>query len=165
MTGFVSLPPITPVTPPLEGEPSPQSVAADGFFPPIDCADLRGRMKVGTAITDERLREAVIGAITTALIELHEWRLAQVLAGYATAAAIPGMPQVDGQGWYEQLWRRAVSNYACAALAETYRDLSATGHADDRAEAKGLSAEDYRREGRYAVRDMLGEPRSWIELI
>lgn len=163
MTGFVSLPPVTPPAPPEEC--NAQLVVADGFFPPIDCAMLRDRMKVGPAITDARLREAVIGAMTTALIELADWRTVQVLAGFDSASTIPGKPEIDGENWYALLWRRAVSNYACAALAETYRDLTATGAADDRAEAKGLSAEDYRREGRYAVRDILAAPRSWIELI
>lgn len=162
MNGFVSVPPPSIDCP---GESCALVVMADGFFPEVDLHALREVMRVGTAVTDARLREAVIAAMTTAMRELADWRTAQVLDGNDRADAIPGQPEIDGQNWYGHRWRRAVYNYACAELAETHRDVSATGDGSDRAEAKALCADDYRRDGLHAVRDILGVPRIHAELI
>ncbi|MFY9349914.1 MAG: head completion/stabilization protein [Sphingobium sp.] len=163
MNGFVSVPP-APIDCPGD-EACAATIAADGFFPAVDMHALRETMRVGTMVTDARLREAVIAGMTTALRELAAWRTEQVLAGYPSVDLIMGQPRIDGQNWYAQRWRRAVYNYACAELAETHRDVSATGDGSERAEAKALSADDYRRDGLHAVRDILAVPRIHAELI
>lgn len=163
MSGFVSVPAPSIACP--RSTDCTLLVAADGFFPDIDLHDLRDAMRIGTAVTEARLREAVIAAMTTAMRELAEWRTAQVLDGYDRADAIPGMPDIDGGNWYGHRWRRTIFNYACAELAETHRDVSATGDGSDRAEARALSADDYRRDGLHAVRDILAVPRIHAELI
>jgi hypothetical protein len=163
MNGFVSVPPAAIDCP---GEEScAQMIEADGFFPAIDLHALRDTMVVTTIVTDARLRESVIAAMTTAMRELAEWRTAQVLDGYDRADMICGQPMIDGQNWYGHRWRRAIYNYACAELAETHRDVSATSDGSDRAEKRALTAEEYRRDGLHAVRDIIGTARIHAELI
>jgi hypothetical protein len=161
MNGFVSVPPASIACP---GEDCAQIVHADGFFPEIDLHDLRDVMRIGTAVTDPRLREAVIAAMTTTMRDLAIWRTDRILEGFDRADAIPG-PEIDGTSLIGHRWRRAVYNHACGELCETHRDVSATGDGSDRAEDKALSADDYRRDALHAIRDILGESRIYAELI
>lgn len=170
MTGLVSIP---PASTPCAGDDSCELlVHADGWFAPIDLHHLRNTMRVGTLVTDARLREAVLKAMTDALKDLATWRTAWILDGVEHVSQVPGT-QLDGESICSHLWRAAVHNFALAQLAETHRDVSATGAGDDRAEARATSAEDYRRDALHAVRDMLavtstGEgqrPRIDVELI
>ncbi|WP_198351062.1 head completion/stabilization protein [Flavisphingomonas formosensis] len=155
MTGFVSSPPPSS---------SATILGADGWWPDIDLAHLRDTMRLGTVVTDDRLTEAAIGAMISVRRDLRTWKLARVLDGAATLADVPAEP-LAGVSELVLLWRRAVYNHACADLCETYRDLSATSDGSDRAEARALGADDYRRNALFAVRDMLAVGRVAVELI
>lgn len=63
------------------------------------------------------------------------------------------------------LYTRAVRFHAGAELAELHRDLSATTDGQTRAEPQLLTAEDYRKHATAAIRDILGVPRTTVELI
>lgn len=161
-TGIVSIPPAS--LPCGDDESCALLVHADGWFSPVDLGALRATMRIGTAVTDARLREATLKAMVTTLRDLFCWRTEQVLCGIEHVSLVPG-PELDGGSWYENRWRTAVYNYACAELAETHRDVTATIDGSDRAEVKALSADDYRRDALHAVRDMLGITRIVAELI
>ncbi|MES2042603.1 MAG: head completion/stabilization protein [Pseudomonadota bacterium] len=160
--GIVSIPPAS--TPCSDDESCELLVHADGWFSAIDLHAFRATMRVGTAVTDARLREAVLKAMVTTLRDVSAWRSEQVLCGIEHVSLVPG-PELDAGSWYENRWRTAVYNYACAELAETHRDVTATGDGSDRAEDKALSADDYRRDALHAVRDILGVTRIVAELI
>lgn len=153
MTGLVSIPP--PSAPCAGDATCGQLVAADGWFDAIDLHKLRDTMRVGTTVTDARLREAVIKGMTDALKDLAIWRTARVLEGIEKVADVPSI-KLDGVSICSHHWRSAVYNFAMAQLAETHRDMSATTAGEDRADARALSADDYRRDALHAVRDLLG---------
>ncbi|PKP91447.1 MAG: hypothetical protein CVT77_12205 [Alphaproteobacteria bacterium HGW-Alphaproteobacteria-16] len=152
MTGLVSIPPAT--APCTDAESCELLVHADGWFAPVDLHRLRDSMRVGTLVTDARLREAVLKAMTDALKDLAGWRTAWALEGVEHVSQVPGT-QLDGESICTQHWRTAVFNFALAQLVETHRDISATGSGEDRAEERAKSADDYRRDGLHAVRDLL----------
>jgi hypothetical protein len=161
-TGIVSIPPVSP--PCSDDDSCALLVHADGWFTPVDLHALRETMRIGPAVTDARLREATLKAMVTTLRDVSAWRSEQVLCGVDHVSLVPG-PELDGGSWYENRWRTAVYNYACAELAETHRDVTATSDGSDRAEVKALSADDYRRDALHAVRDILGVTRIVAELI
>ena len=80
-------------TPPrLEHEPP---IANDGFWPDIDPAEARARMRIDGTVTAPRLRAALVEAIAATNAQLATWQADQVAAGHATLAAVPA-PSIDG---------------------------------------------------------------------
>lgn len=151
--------------PPADDSIADATVACGPFWPDIDLNDLRAKMRIGgTSIPAERLREAAEAAALTALNDLTDWQAAQVSAGYATLTSVPA-PAIGGVTRLTLAWRRAVYAYAAADLTETHRDLSATPTGATRGEEVMLSADDHRRNGLFAVRDILGVNRVASELI
>jgi len=64
-----------------------------------------------------------------------------------------------------RLYRRAVYASAQAELIERYRDVDTTHAGHVRADTLDPTIDDYRRNVRYAIRDMLGRPRADVELL
>ncbi|MDB5724996.1 MAG: 31, BuPhKS14 gp31 [Novosphingobium sp.] len=139
-------------------------VVADGWYPPIDMVLLRKAVKIGADVDDERVKDAVITAMIAVGIELMLWKLAHVDAGVEQLEDLPG-DMIAGAKIIVHLWRRAVYSFVAAELAENSRDISATKDGADRAEEKALTADDHRRNGIHAIRDMLGVGRTTVELI
>lgn len=162
VTGFVSSPP--PSSSANTQDPDTFVLPADSWWPDIDLSHLRDTMRLGTVITDARLAEAAINAMITVRRETRAWKLARMCDGAESLSDVSA-EQLAGESELEILWRRAVYNYACADLCETYRDLSATTDGADRAEAKISSAEEYRRNALFAIRDINGVARIAAELI
>ena len=99
MTGLVSIPPAS--APCSEDESCELLVHADGWFPPIDLHAMRREMKVGTIVTDDRLRLAILSGMVAAFRDLAGWRSAQVLDGIEEMSQVPGL-QLDGESIYGQ---------------------------------------------------------------
>lgn len=161
--GFVSSP-----TPAPDPAPSPPSsgprVEHDGFYPGVDLTHMRETMRIGEVVTQARLTEvAKVGMVATGR-ELRRWRAVQVAAGAATLDAIEA-EQIDFENVLIVSYRRAVYSYAAAELAETHRDITATGDGADRGEQKALTADEHRRNATYAIRDILDVERVDSELI
>lgn len=151
--------------PPDPASPDGSTVAADSWFPPIDCNACRKAMRIGKVVTHERLRFAIVGALLSVMGELAAWKAARVADGAADLDAVAPGEQVGGQTRLAALFARAVYTYAAADIAEHYRDLSATDEGDQRAEEIVPAAADYRRMSTLAIRDILGVTRTAIELI
>jgi len=113
---------------------------------------------------DARVTDAIITAIITTSIELMLWKMNHVDAGVEKLEDLPG-DTIAGEKMIVHLWRRAVYSFVAAELAENSRDISATKDGSDRAEEKALTADDHRRNGLHAIRDMLGVGRTTVELI
>lgn len=140
--------------PPDNFDPAGETIAADGWFPAIETADIRATIRLGEgAVTDARLRAAVEGAILSGLRALAEWRAARVLAGAADLSATTEL-LLDGQNMAVAIWQRVVRYYAAAELADLHIDVSATDEALDREEEKRESADMYRRKAYEAVADL-----------
>lgn len=146
---------------PVSDEPP---ITNDGFFPDVDVADLRARMRFRDGVTAERLREAAVAAIVTANNDLDCWAAGQKAAGHATLADVPA-PAIDGASRLLFLYRRAVGCFAQADLVERYRDVDLTGAGARDADALTPSIDELRRDGRHAVRDIKAERRTFVELV
>lgn len=151
--------------PPAPASPPGATVHAGPFWPEIDLNDFRDTMRVGgTTPPDPRLIAAITGAILTVTGDLTDWRTAQETLGHAALSEVPS----EAMGTDTRLvliWRRAVYAYAAADLVETHRDISATKAGFDRAEEPALTADDHRRNGLHAVRDLKGLRRIRAALI
>jgi hypothetical protein len=154
MSGFVSSPPAAPSSD--EGR-----LDHDGWYPGVDLALLRDTVRVPTQVTTARLTAAAIAAMITVAGELASWRAGQAATDLAGVAE----DEVAGKSRLEALYERAVYSFAAADLAETHSDVTATGDGKDRAAARVLTAEEHRRNGTHAIRDILGVTRTAVELI
>jgi hypothetical protein len=134
------------------------------FFPPLSIAQFRDSVRVGTIVTDVRARDALRGGLLTVRRELRAWSAAKIAAGYPTLDAVDA-EQVDFESEYVLLYQRAVFAYAAADLAETHNEISATKEGEKRLDERSLSADEHRRNGLHAIRDILGATRTGVELI
>ena len=160
MSGFVARAPYDPASP-----PATDLVVGDSFWPGVSIAGFRDAMKFGrTALTDERVRDALRGATVHVRRELRMWKLAHVLAGATTLAAIDA-EMIDGEPASALLYRRAVFCTAAADLAETHHDISATADGRSRIDDEVTAADELRRNATHAIRDIIGVTRTAVELI
>lgn len=143
------------LTAPPDNAPPPagQLVQADGWFPGIDTASIRAKVRIGDA-TEARLEEAVTAGILAGLRELSTWRSMHAAAGVADLGGVTDS-QVAGQNLAVLLWNRVVMFYAAAELVDGHSDISATDDALDREDEKRLTADHYRRKAYEAVADLL----------
>ncbi|ACR70272.1 phage head protein [Edwardsiella ictaluri] len=134
------------------------------FFPDIDTQHLRAAQRLDGTITNERLREALLIALASVNDDLREWRLEQEQRG-VTCIQETTSEQLDGESVNLHRYRRAVYSLTHANLLERYRNFDATAHGSKLAEQKESTADDLARDARFAVRDILGKPRSTFILI
>lgn len=153
MNGFVAQAPTGSTT-----------LTSGDWYPSIDLAAARAVLRADGAIGDPRLTEVLSVAMAAVEDMLDAWQQQQAALGRANLAAVPSK-QVNGESRLVLLYRRAVYAYAQAELIEHYRNYDATGALDRRADALDPTADDCRRNVRYAVRDILGRPRADVELI
>lgn len=156
MSGFVA-------TVPAAAEPE-GGIISDGWFPDIDLDNLRETIRLQGEITLPRLRAAAIDAMLAVNRDLAGWRLEQEVAGHASLAAVPA-PAIDGTSRLVHLYRRAVYSTVKADLTERYRDIDTTASGAGRADDLTPSIDEQRRNARWAIRDILGLPRTTVELI
>lgn len=140
------------------------AIESDGFWPPIDPAALRQRIRLDGSIAAERLRAAVVNAVLAVNDELAAWKGQQQAAGRAQLSAVPA-DHVDGKSRLEQLYLRAVTCAVAAEVAERYRSYDATAAGNQRADDLSPSVDELRRDMRWAIRDLKATPRMTVELI
>lgn len=143
--------------------PNAGIILNDGFFPSINKAHCRAAMRLNGTVTDERLVDALISAMINVNAELAAWKVASIAAGAITVEAMP--PQLGGQSIKATLYRTAVYRTAKADLTERYRDYDTTKSGAHEADELDATVEDDRRAARWAIRDLLGLPRTTVELI
>jgi hypothetical protein len=158
MAGFVSSPPAAAAT------PEEQPIAHDGFFPGVKLSAVRDGLRIPTQVTDGRLRDAIVTAMLTVSGELRDYKALQLAAGKATLDVVSD-EEIAGEPALVMLYRRAIGSFVMAELADTQSDISATNDAKSRLEERALTADEHRRNGIHAIRDILGESRTAVELI
>lgn len=146
------------------GSAAAVSLTNDGWYPDVDAEHLRSALRLDGSITEARLEVAAVNAMIEANRELHSWKYRQMAAGFADLASVPA-DQIQGESQLLHLYRRAIYCSAGAELAERYRDYSATGDGAERAEALTPTADEYRRDARWAIRSILGVRHTTVELI
>jgi len=146
------------------GSQTPHPIINDGWFPDLDGQHLRESLRLDGSITDARLETAAVNAVIEINRELKSWKAQQLAAGNASLADVPA-DQIQGESQLLHLYRRAIYCSAGAELAERMRDYSATGDGAERAEALTPTADEYRRDARWALRSILGRVHTTVELI
>jgi hypothetical protein len=154
----------TAAVPVPAGAPVEPVIACGEFWPAINPADCRLAMRLDGTVTPERLREALIAAITQVQDTLAAWTAQQATNGHATLAATTAQT-VDGKN--VNVWRftRAVYCYAAANVQERMRGFDTTGDGHQRADALTDPIDEHRRDGQWAVSDIMGRGRTVVELI
>ena len=163
MSGFVSID--SPVGSAADALPVDHGqLCTQVFWPTIDLADLREATRLDSTVSPARLVTAAQSAVLSVNAELKDWRAAQEALGYTTLEQVPG-ERLGTESTQTLLYRRAVYASTEANLRERYRDLDTSPKGHEAADRHALPIEDLRRDARWAVRDLLGRPRSTIELI
>lgn len=144
--------------------PADVTVENDGWFPNISLDAVRKAERITDTITVDRLKWAVVNAMLTVNSDLDAWRLAHIEAGHNSLAVVPSVA-IAGESRLMQLYRRSVYSLAHADLIERYPDYSMTLKSADRSSDLASAGDDHYRNGRWAVRDLLGVGRTTVELI
>lgn len=139
-------------------------IAGDTFFPAISPSDCRAAMRLDGTITPERLRNELIEAIITVNDQLDTWKQGQIAAGYATLDAIPAAV-VAGASKYQHRYTRAIYCLAAASLNERYKAFDATNAGNQRGDENEPTIDDLRRDAFWAISDIIGKPRTVVELV
>ena len=160
---FVSLPsaPEAPATPPVIFD-------GGGFYPDLNLDALRAAVRIDQTVTPFRLAEAAAAALLDVHRELATWRRAQELAGYSRLVDVPnprGHNLIGNEPWSAVLFLRAVASQTAADLGERTRDAGTTLAGHDRADELEDTTDLHRRNYRWAINDLIGRPRTTIELI
>lgn len=155
---------IYPTSQTAHASPPAPAIPCGAFWPAILPGAAREQLRLDGTITDARLRAALIEAAASVNAELAAWHRARQATGSATLADTDP-EQIDGQSIAVHRWYRAVYCFAGAILAERYRGFDSSGKGEKRAEAADLSADDLRRDGRWAIADLQQRQRTTIELI
>lgn len=142
----------------------PFPITNDGWFPDLDGAQLRAGLRLDGSVTDARLEVAAVNALIEVNRELSLYRRAREEEGHASLADVPAS-KLQGESYLVHLYRRAIACSVGAELAERMRDYSATGDGAERADALTPTADEYRRDARWAIRSILGIAHTTVELI
>ncbi|WGS42166.1 head completion/stabilization protein [Burkholderia sp. JSH-S8] len=159
MNSFIATPAPAIASSPIDG-----TLTNDGFFPDVDLSALRDAMRLDGTVTRERLAHAARAAMLTVNDELSAWRARQHAAGAASLADVPAV-QVESESKLVYLYRRAVYHLAHADVTEKYRGFDSTKSGGQVAAELTATADESRRNARWAISDILGISRSTVELI
>lgn len=139
-------------------------ITSAAFWPEVDPVKMREVQRIDGTITSERLREALIEAISSVNEELSEWRIARMAEGSVALADVTA-EMVDGSSTHVHRYLRAVGCMAKAWLTERYRDFDTTAAGNKKADKLEDPIDDLRRDARWAICGILGIRRTTIELI
>lgn len=139
-------------------------ISSGDWYPSIDLADARAVMRVDGTVTNERLTECIALAMSDVEDRLDDWQQQQVAQGRVKLADVPSKV-IAGTSRLVLLYTRAVYATAQAELIERYPNVDTTASGKARADTMAETVDDYRRNVRYAIRDILGRPRADVELI
>ncbi len=154
MSGFVA----------TGGKPStanPQ-LTNDGFFPDFELEAVRAALRLDGSVTDERLMPACVSAVIETNADLAP--LKEKYSEHAKLSLVPA-DQINGETILLHLYRRAVYCNVGAELSERYRAYDSTAQGNQRADDLTPSIDEYRRDARFAIRDLLKRVRVTVELI
>ena len=151
---------VATANPPIAADDA--QVDNDPWFPAVPAARVREVCRLDGTVTAARLGEAISNAMDSVNRELQAYKAEQVLAGAANLAAA-------GDGRQPGRYLRAIYAHIQAELAEVYRDIDTTPHNDSKAERMReryeVKVDEHRRNLRWAIADLLGRPRTTVELI
>ncbi|WP_296250296.1 head completion/stabilization protein [Pseudomonas sp. UBA4194] len=147
------------------GSPTkPFPITNDDFWPDIDGNNLRAAIRMDGSVSDVRLEVATVNALIEVNAELEQLKASHLVSGHITLADVPA-PQVQGQSKWVWQYKRAIYCTAGAELAERYRSYDSTAEGSKNADELTPSVDEFRRDARFAIRNLLGIGHSTIDLI
>lgn len=138
-------------------------ITSDSFFPSISSKEIRESLRFDSSVTNHRL----VPAIESAIIEVNQ-QLNSLTSKAASLAEIsPKKITTDGieKPVAEVLYLRAVSAAVGAELNEKYRAYDTNNNGGQKAEELTPTIDDYRRDLRFALRDLKNLRRLNVELV
>lgn len=139
--------------------PSNVTLTSGDFWPVINLNDLKDDLRLDGAVTDLRLKNAAAYSI------FDTNRLLVSLMGRAATLAELTTDKISGVPVSVILYRQAVTAGTGARIIEKYASYDSSREGEKRGEEVYKSADDYRRDQRWAIRDLLGIPHVTVELI
>lgn len=134
------------------------------FWPDVDLSEFRSVMRTDGTVTQPRLKQVALSAISEVNAELYEFRRRQQMLGYASLAEVPA-EQLDGKSERIQHYFNAVYCWARAMLNERYQDYDATASGVKRGEELAEASGDLWRDARWAISRVQDAPHCTVELI
>lgn len=141
-----------------------EKVTAGTFWPEILLRDLRLASRIPGRTTTSRLKFVTTEAVAHVTDQLDDWRGIQESAGYSTLADVPARI-LNGESVKVYRYRRAVYSATRALLLENARDVDTTEKGDRKADALEVQTDDLWRDVRWAVADIRGTQRLFVELV
>lgn len=141
-----------------------EKVTAGAFWPEILLRDLRLASRIPGRTTTSRLKFVTTEAVAHVTDQLDDWRDIQESAGYSTLADVPAR-MLNGESVKVYRYRRAVYSATRALLLENARDVDTTEKGDRKADALEVQTDDLWRDVRWAVADIRGTQRLFVELV
>ena len=139
-------------------------ITNDGFWPDIDGATLRAAIRLDGSVSDARLEVAAVNALIQVNQELRGLKASHQADGHAALADVPA-DRINNESCLVLLYRRAIYCTTAAELSERYRSFDSTAEGNRNAEELTPSIDEYRRDARFAIRDLLGVGHCTVELI
>lgn len=139
--------------------PSNVTLTSGDFWPVINLNDLKDDLRLDGSITEIRLKNAAMYSI----IDTNKMLVS--LMGQAATLADLGTAKINGVPVSVILYRQAVAAGTGAKLAEKFVSYDSSREGEKRGEEVYKSADDYRCDQRWAIRDLLGIPHVTVELI
>ncbi|EDT8876271.1 head completion/stabilization protein [Salmonella enterica subsp. enterica] len=141
-----------------------EKVTAGTFWPEILLRDLRLASRIPGRTTTSRLKFVTTEAVAHVTDQLDDWRGIQESAGYSTLDDVPAR-MLNGESVKVYRYRRAVYSAARALLLENARDVDTTEKGDRKADALEVQTDDLWRDVRWAIADIRGTQRLFVELV
>lgn len=139
-------------------------ITNDGFWPDLDGMNVRSSLRIDSSVSDPRLEVAVVNALIQVNNELASIKSGHVANGFNDIAAVPA-DLVNGVSKFVHLYRRSIYCTVGAEIAERYRSYDSTAEGNRNADELTPSVDEYRRDARFAIRDLLGVGHCTVELI
>lgn len=139
-------------------------IERSGFWPAIDIADFRKKMRVIDSVTNEQCEMTLVSALDSTIYELAEFE-AQYSHDYSQLEDVPA-PILAGRSRLIYNFERAVYSEAKAQLLEDFFDMDLTRKAGEDRAATGIpKVAELRKESYAAIQTFFNESAIFVELV
>ncbi|MCU7783402.1 head completion/stabilization protein [Lelliottia amnigena] len=148
-------------------EPAPEQaevIKNTPFWPDVSLSEFRSVMRTDGTVTQPRLRQVLLTAISEVNAELFDFRNRQRMLGWQALGEVPS-DVLDGKSERIQHYHNAVYCWARAVLNERYQDYDATASGLKRGEELVEASGDLWRDARWAISRVQDAPHCTVELI
>jgi hypothetical protein len=143
---------------------APDVISNTPFWPDVDLSEFRSVMRTDGTVTQPRLRQVVLTAISEVNAELFDYRQSQQRLGYQALAEVPA-DRLDGKSDRVRHYHNAVFCWARAVLNERYQDYDATASGAKRGSELSDASGELWRDARWAISRVQDAPHCIVELI